>query len=133
MTMSTIRWRLLETGRNGVAVAASLFLLLTCSLSLVGGTTGKVVAIGGQSADLALDEARGVVYVANFTANRIDVVSASNGSVQSSMNVSAQPVSVALSPDGRYLTTNSTTRSRPAALRGQAPCLECPVWDACPC
>ncbi len=40
-----------------------------------GGTLGRVVPIGGHASDLALDEARGVVYVANFTANRIDVIS----------------------------------------------------------
>ncbi len=40
-----------------------------------GGTFGKVVSIGGHASDLALDEARGVLYVANFTANRIEVMS----------------------------------------------------------
>ena len=39
------------------------------------GSFGKVVAIGGHAADLALDEGRGVLYIANFTANRVDVMS----------------------------------------------------------
>jgi uncharacterized protein (TIGR03437 family) len=64
---------------------------------------GRVVAIGGQAADLALDESRGVLYVANFTANRIDVVSLDSASLVRSMNVSAQPYSAALSPDRRWL------------------------------
>ncbi|MBS1824992.1 MAG: hypothetical protein JST93_06700 [Acidobacteria bacterium] len=77
--------------------------MLTAPQAVVGGTVGKVVAIGGHAADLALDEARGVLYVANFTANRVDVLNASEGTIQSSINVAAQPSSLALSVDGRYL------------------------------
>lgn len=68
-----------------------------------GATFGQVVAIGGHASDVALDEARGVLYIANFTANRIEVMSLSNGSIQTSMNVAAQPGSLAISPDGRWL------------------------------
>jgi len=67
------------------------------------GTFGKVVSIGGQAADIALDEARGVLYVANFTANRIEVVSLADYTIQTSINVAPQPSSIALSPDGHYL------------------------------
>ena len=54
---------------SALAISAAL------ACTLAGGTFGKVVSIGGQSSDLALDESRGVLYVANFTANRIEVVS----------------------------------------------------------
>jgi len=64
---------------------------------------GRVVAVGGQASDLALDEARRVLYVANFTANRVDVVSLGSNSVQTSINVAPFPSSLALSADGRYL------------------------------
>ena len=67
------------------------------------GTFGKVVSIGGHASDLALDEARGVLYLSNFTANRIEVVSTGDGTIQTSMNVPGQPSSLAVSPDGRYL------------------------------
>jgi uncharacterized protein (TIGR03437 family) len=67
------------------------------------GTFGKAVSIGGHAADLALDEARGVVYVANFTANRIEVLSLQSRAVQTSINVPQQPSSLALSADGRFL------------------------------
>src|SRR5436190_11967447 len=67
------------------------------------GTFGKVVPIGGQANDLALDEGRGVLYVANFTANRIEVMSLASGVIQTSFNVAAQPGSIALSPDRRWL------------------------------
>jgi|SRR5271157_428523 len=64
---------------------------------------GTVAAIGGQASDIALDESRGVLYVANYTANRIDVLSTADNTVHTSINVSPQPGSLALSPDGQYL------------------------------
>ncbi len=67
------------------------------------GTFGKVVAIGGAAADLALDESRGYLYIANFTANRIEQMSLASNTIQTSINVASQPASLALSPDGRYL------------------------------
>ncbi len=67
------------------------------------GTFGTVVPIGGSGADLALDEARGFLYVADFTANRIDVMSLATNQVQTSINVPAQPSSVSLSPNGHWL------------------------------
>ena len=64
---------------------------------------GKVVDIGGHASDVALDERRGVVYVANYTADEIAVISTANGLVQRTINVMAQPAALSLSPDGRYL------------------------------
>ncbi len=79
--------------------AAALLLTTTC----YGQHFGRVVALGGHTSDLALDEARGVAYAANFTANRIDVVSLATAKVTKSMNVASQPSAVSLSPDGRHL------------------------------
>ncbi|MBI3278390.1 MAG: hypothetical protein HYZ57_00950 [Acidobacteria bacterium] len=81
----------------------ALIFLLAAGAPLLAATFGKVVAIGGHAADLALDEGRGVLYVANFTANRIEVMSLADYTVQRSINVAAQPSGLALSPDGRYL------------------------------
>ena len=64
---------------------------------------GKVVDIGGHASDVALDERRGVVYVANYTGDEIAVVSTTNYLVQRTINVMSQPVALSLSPDGRYL------------------------------
>lgn len=66
-------------------------------------TIGKVIPIGGEAADIALDEARGVLYIANFTASRIDVLSLSDQTVHSSIHVAAAPSALALSPNGQYL------------------------------
>ncbi len=80
-----------------------LLMLLAVSTAAWGQTFGRVVAIGGHSSDLALDEPRGALYVANFTANRIDVVTLATGRVDTSFNVASQPSSLALSPDRRHL------------------------------
>lgn len=76
---------------------------LAISAGAWGQTFGRVVALGGHSSDLALDEPRRALYVANFTANRIDVVSVPDGVLERSINVASQPSSLAVSPDGRYL------------------------------
>ncbi|HWQ55337.1 MAG TPA: hypothetical protein VN442_16745 [Bryobacteraceae bacterium] len=78
--------------------AGWLFTVAACAA-----TFGTVVPIGGHASDLALDEARGVVYVANFTANKIDIISIRDNSIRTSINVAPQPGGLALSPDGQYL------------------------------
>jgi uncharacterized protein (TIGR03437 family) len=95
--------RILRTGL-GLALAA-LGLLLAPGLvrPVSAATLGLVVPIGGQAADIALDEPRGLLYIANFTANRIDVMSLADNSLHTSFNVAPQPGSLALSPDGNYL------------------------------
>jgi len=85
-----------------------------------GATFGTVVAVGGQASDEALDETRGVLYIANFTANRIDVMSTATNTIQTSINVSPQPGSLALSRDAKYLLVahfNNTTPPVPSANR----------------
>src|SRR3954465_12160131 len=64
---------------------------------------GTVVPIGGHASDIALDESRGVLYVANFTANRIEVMSTTDFSIQRPMNAAPQPSSISLSPDNQFL------------------------------
>lgn len=81
----------------------SFVLVVLLALNAGAATVGRVVSIGGQASDLALDEARRVLYVANYTANRIDVVSLATSSIQTSINVAPFPSSLALSPDGRFL------------------------------
>lgn len=78
-------------------------LVLGMTSTVWGQRFGQAVAIGGHSSDLALDEGRGLLYVANFTANRVDVVDVSSGRVDTSVNVAAQPSSLAISRDARFL------------------------------
>jgi uncharacterized protein (TIGR03437 family) len=85
-----------------------------------GGTFGTVVSIGGHASSLALDQPRGVLYIANFTANRIEVMSLSNNAIQTSINVAAQPSSLALSPDGRFLVVTHFGNAAPPASSNNA-------------
>ena len=82
-------------------VFGCLSVLLSSGLNAA--TFGTPVAIGGQGADIALDEPRGVLYIADFTANRIDVMTLSDLTIHKSINVNPQPGSLSLSPDGQYL------------------------------
>src|SRR3954454_11713873 len=87
---------------NGYLLSIALAAMLSARPG-VAATFGTVVPIGGHASDIALDEARGVLYVANFTANRIEVMSTADYSIRSSMNVAPQPGAISLSPDGKYL------------------------------
>jgi uncharacterized protein (TIGR03437 family) len=79
------------------------FAALVSSSPCAGASFGTVVPIGGQATDIALDESRGMLYIANFTANRIEVMSTTDYSIHTSMNVPAQPAALSLSPDSKYL------------------------------
>ncbi len=81
-----------------------------------GQTFGTVVSIGGEASDLALDETRGVLYIADFTGNAIDVMSLATNTIQTSIHVAAQPSSIAMSMDGHYLVaTNFGNAVAPAS------------------
>src|SRR5690348_6797215 len=85
-----------------------------------GATFGDVVVIGGQSADIALDETRSVLYVANFTASRIDVLTLSDHTIRTSMHVAAAPSALALSPDHRFLVVTHFGNLQPPASSANA-------------
>jgi uncharacterized protein (TIGR03437 family) len=85
-----------------------------------GGTFGTVVSIGGHASSLALDESRGVLYIANFTANRIEVMSLADNTIQTSINVALQPSSLALSPNDRFLVVTHFGNAAPPASSNNA-------------
>jgi uncharacterized protein (TIGR03437 family) len=58
---------------------------------------------GGHVSDIALDERRGVLYIANFTADEISVMSLRDNQIQRRFPTAAQPGTLAMSRDGRYL------------------------------
>src|SRR5580704_6809013 len=90
---------------NGLLI--SLVLALASGLGLPAPATaqvfGSVTAIGGSASDIALDESSGYLYIANFGAGLIDVMSISSGTIQTSINVAAQPGALAISRDAQYL------------------------------
>jgi uncharacterized protein (TIGR03437 family) len=89
--------------RAGPCAAALLAALVPIAAPAYGATFGTVVPIGGHAADVALDEARGVLYVANFGASRVDVVSLATLAPANAINVAPYPGSLALSPNGQFL------------------------------
>ncbi|HEV1284065.1 MAG TPA: IPT/TIG domain-containing protein [Bryobacteraceae bacterium] len=106
--------------KNWILAIASVAAIAMTAVSAHAGTFGTVVAIGGEAADIALDPTRGVLYIANFTANRIDVMTLSNNTIQTSINVPNQPSSISVSPDAHWLLVanygNNTTGSSTNAL-----------------
>ncbi|HEX4276992.1 MAG TPA: hypothetical protein VHZ74_16660, partial [Bryobacteraceae bacterium] len=52
---------------------------------------GTVVPVRGHLSDIAIDTQRNVVYGANFTANRVEVLSMASQSLLSPINVGLQP------------------------------------------
>jgi hypothetical protein len=91
MLLHIIRHRLIL-----IAVAAVLSVPLVNAASF-----GRVVSIGGHASDLALDEARGLLYIANYTSGRIDVMSTSDLSINRSISVPAYPGGVAITCTAR--------------------------------
>ena len=81
-----------------------LALLATLTLSIASAATfGRVVPVGGPASDIALDEGRGFLYIANYISACIDVMSLSDNAISRSMSVAAYPGGVAISPDGHCL------------------------------
>lgn len=93
----------------------SIIVAAGCVAPAAAASFGTVVPVVGSASDIALDESRGNLYIANFTANRIDVLSTADNTVHSSINLLKIPASMALSPDSRYL---AVTNYGPNALNG---------------
>src|ERR1035438_7200128 len=87
---------------NNCLIMTAFAALLGTSPS-VAANFGTRVSIGGHASDIALDESRGLLYIANFTANRIEVMSTADYSIHTSMNVAPQPGALSLSPDSKFL------------------------------
>ena len=91
-------------GDNRILLTAALASILTATMPLAGATFGNVVTtVGGHPADIALDESRGQLYIANFTAMEIDVMSTKDNAIHSSIPLPSHPSGVALSADSTYL------------------------------
>jgi uncharacterized protein (TIGR03437 family) len=88
---------------NSCSITIASLAVLLAGLPCSAKPFGSVVPIGGQASDIALDASRNVLYIANYTANRIDVMSTADHSIRTSMNVAPQPGALAISPDSQYL------------------------------
>src|SRR5579871_3269285 len=86
-----------------IFVPALAFSAGICAAAPSQSVFGSVVAIGGTASDIALDEANGLLYVADFGSSTIDVLTLSDNTIHTSLNVAPNPGSIALSPGAQYL------------------------------
>ncbi len=79
--------------------------VLSMGLASRAATFGTAVPVRGTVSDIALDESRGRLYIANFGANRIDVMNTRDPkfALGTPMLVSKPPSAVALSPGNHFL------------------------------
>src|SRR5690348_2210711 len=98
---------------RSLRLAAGALLLVSAAAAA---TFGRVVPITGQAADLALDEGRGLLYIANYTSARIDVMSLADNTVSRAINVAPYPNGLAMSMNGRYLLVTHYASSNGASL-----------------
>ena len=85
------------------SLAAGIALSVILPLTAAAADFGSVVPIGGHASDIALDERRGVVYVANFAMDRVDVLSTADHSWVRSLPFNSSPAALAISANDRYL------------------------------
>jgi uncharacterized protein (TIGR03437 family) len=87
-----------------ISIALGMAALASAPAPLAGATFGNVVTtVGGHPSDIALDGSRGQLYIANFTALEIDVMSTKDNAIHSSIPLPSHPSALALSPDSAYL------------------------------
>jgi len=105
---------------NRISVTARVFLTLLAALSIpafaprlsaqtTAATFGTVIPLGGTPSDMVLDQSRGLLYLVNSGASRIDIVSTSTNAVVGNIPVSTGPLAEAMSPDNAYLYVTSST------------------------
>ena len=90
--------------------ALCLFRGISFALLAVGchaATFGTAVPVRGTVSDLALDESRGRLYLANFSAGRIEILNTRDLSFGAPVSLAAAPSALALSPDNHYLVAGS--------------------------
>jgi uncharacterized protein (TIGR03437 family) len=84
-------------------LARYLALFLCLASQIRPATFGTVVAAGASYSDIVLDEARSRLYLVNSNTSRIDVYGIKQKAFQTSITTDTQPLSAAMSADGRFL------------------------------
>ena len=86
-----------------VRVISVMAALALTPLLTMAATFGNVVQLRGQISDLAVDETRGNLFAANFSAYRVEVISTVTGRLVTNIPLAAPPSALSVSPDGHYL------------------------------
>jgi uncharacterized protein (TIGR03437 family) len=81
----------------------TLLSLLLVSASLSAATFGTAVPLIGGASDLVLDEGRSRLYLVNTPQNRVEVYSIQQRRLLDPITTSAQPISAAMSLNGKFL------------------------------
>ena len=98
------------TPAKALTTCLALAVILTPRHALAQSSFGQQIPLNGQINELALDEARGLVYAGNFSAGRVDVIQiGSNQCIASfpTTPTSAATTGMAMSTDGQYLITTN--------------------------
>src|SRR6266567_9445268 len=106
-----MEWWLPSRNQNRHAMKRFSGLLLLLSGILRAATFGTVVSIAGSPTDIVYDSSRNRVYIVDTTQNRIDVYSPAQKSFATSIPVDVQPLSAAISRNGKYLYVTSFSSS----------------------
>ena len=88
---------------GNVRCSVALAGILACGAAGYGATFGSVVPVRGTPSDIALDERHGNLYIANFSAGRVEVMNTATQTLGTPLTVPFPPSAVAMSPDNRYL------------------------------
>ena len=101
---------------NRICYLASVFLLASIALYSQavnsGGTFGSVISLNGSPSDMLLDELRQRLYLANSTANRVDILDLNTRRIVKSIPTGTYPLSLALSVDSNSLFVTNTQIGR---------------------
>jgi uncharacterized protein (TIGR03437 family) len=98
--------------------ACALLALFSITGAAFAATFGTAVPVRGTVSDLALDEGRGKLYIANLSAGRIEVMDTATRTIQNPLSVSHPPSAVTLSPDGHYLVVGEYDNFDAASAKG---------------
>ncbi len=90
----------MQGGYRYLLKGAAIWLL---GVSAYAATFGTSVPIVGTPSDISLDERRSKLYVANFSAQRVEVYNTLTRSLEDPLEVPLPPSSVTMSPDDRFL------------------------------
>jgi YVTN family beta-propeller protein len=93
---------------NVLICLSSYAAIASAQVSQQAATFGQIINLGYTPSDIVLDSSRGVLYLVNTTAGRIDIVSTSSQKAAGSIPVGKSPLAAAISPDNSTLyVTNS--------------------------
>lgn len=105
---------------SGLRIIYACTAVLSLGVVSHAATFGTAVPVRGTVSDIALDESRGRLYIANFAAGRIEVMNTADSKFAfgTALLVSHPPSSIALSPGNHYLVAGEYNNYESASTKG---------------